>query len=455
MAEPMKVLQRLEIDAKEQYDEEERAFEAGALVREAKLKAAKKEIKEALETGGDADAIAKKIISGVTPTPTRKRYIVNDSTVEKLGELLNENTNGLLVRRDELIGLLKHVEKEGQECARAFYLEAWNGNDRFVYDRIARGTIDIEACCVSVLGGIQPGPMGHYLRDAIKGGKGDDGFIQRFQLLVYPDVSAAWRDVDRWPDSTAKDQAWQTYQRLDTMTAGDVGAVIEDEGDLPTLRFDDEALHRFRAWRTEHEPRVRSGMLPGGIEAVQAKQRSLVPSLALVFQLADAPSAGAVQLPALERALRWVPYLDSHADRIYASVLHPEVKPAKTIIDKVNAGKLPIPFTARDVYNHGWSGLASKDQAQPALDLLVDCDWLVEQKIPTPGRPKNVFTPTNWPQQNHQKPPCAGFEGEPRGETREKNKPQPQPHNLAPDVAATEQPDSDTAADGWGSEGVL
>jgi hypothetical protein len=28
--------------------------------------------------------------------PTRRRYIVNDTTVEKLGELLNQNPNGTL-----------------------------------------------------------------------------------------------------------------------------------------------------------------------------------------------------------------------------------------------------------------------------------------------------------------------------------------------------------------------
>ena len=34
--------------------------------------------------------------------PAEKRYLVNDTTVEKLGELLNHNPNGLLLFRDEL-----------------------------------------------------------------------------------------------------------------------------------------------------------------------------------------------------------------------------------------------------------------------------------------------------------------------------------------------------------------
>lgn len=84
--------------------------------------------------------------------PQRRRYVVNDSSVEKMGEILSANPNGVLVFRDELTGFLRSLEREGQEVGRAFYLEAWNGTGRFTYDRIGRGTVDIEAYCISILG---------------------------------------------------------------------------------------------------------------------------------------------------------------------------------------------------------------------------------------------------------------------------------------------------------------
>jgi Protein of unknown function (DUF3987) len=77
-------------------------------------------------------------------TPVRRRLIVNDTTVEKLGELLNQNPNGVLIFRDELTGFLRTLDCESHETDRAFYLEAWNGTRRFVHDRIGRGTIDIQ-----------------------------------------------------------------------------------------------------------------------------------------------------------------------------------------------------------------------------------------------------------------------------------------------------------------------
>jgi hypothetical protein len=51
------------------------------------------------------------------------RLVVNDSSVEKLGELLNENPNGLTLVRDELSGWLGKLSKEEFQSERAFYLE--------------------------------------------------------------------------------------------------------------------------------------------------------------------------------------------------------------------------------------------------------------------------------------------------------------------------------------------
>ena len=117
--------------------------------------------------------------------PVAKRYLVNDTTVEKLDELLNHHPNGLLLFRDELSGWHHTMERPGHENDRAFYCEAWNGTSAYTYDRIGRGTLHIRAACVSVLGGIQPGPLERYLREVF-GGRGDDGLIQRFNSPCGP-----------------------------------------------------------------------------------------------------------------------------------------------------------------------------------------------------------------------------------------------------------------------------
>ena len=123
--------------------------------------------------------------------PSCPRLIVNDATVEKLGELLNENPNGLLLTRDELAGFLARIESEEYQSERAFYLEAFSGDGKYTCDRIGRGTIHIEHCILSLIGGIQPTKLAPLVRAAL-GGTNNDGLVQRLQLAVWPDDIGSW-----------------------------------------------------------------------------------------------------------------------------------------------------------------------------------------------------------------------------------------------------------------------
>lgn len=114
--------------------------------------------------------------------PILKRLIVNDTTIEALGEILAANQNGVMVFRDELIALFKQLDKQGQEDARGFYLTAWNGKESHTSDRISRGSLRIEACCLSLMGGTQPSVIAEYIRDAVKN-SGGDGLAARLKLF--------------------------------------------------------------------------------------------------------------------------------------------------------------------------------------------------------------------------------------------------------------------------------
>ncbi|MBL8757327.1 MAG: DUF3987 domain-containing protein, partial [Phycisphaerae bacterium] len=129
--EALKPLKKFELDAKREYDEAVKDSEAEQLVDEVRKKESVREIRKHLKNPEEASRIARESLPQENDKPVRRRHIVNDSSVEKLGEILNENSNGVLVLRDELVGLLKALDKEGQEGARSFYLEAWNGNGRY------------------------------------------------------------------------------------------------------------------------------------------------------------------------------------------------------------------------------------------------------------------------------------------------------------------------------------
>jgi putative DNA primase/helicase len=401
MKEVLKFTAQLEIEAKQEHAKQLAEHEATALLAAATKKVRMEVLKKTVKSGGDAQTIANELVAETTKAPTRRRYIVNDTTVEKLGVILNENPNGVLLFADEFVGLLRCMEREGHEADRGFYLTAWAGDSRYTYDRIGRGTLDIEAAIVSLTGSIQPGVLADYLRGAVSGGRGDDGFIQRLQMSVWPDPPTTWENIDRYPDSDAKAKAYAALKRLAELTPASVSAERDDyERDaLPFLRFDRDAQDAFDAWRADLETRLRRGDEHPAVESHLAKYRSLIPALALMLHLLDG-SIGPVTLVAVKRAIGWGHYLESHARRLYAGVTEAPAIAARLLATRIQRGDVTDLFAARDVYRYEWSGL-DRERTQSAIDVLVSLHWLEERVEPTTGRnrtryainPKVAITP--------------------------------------------------------------
>jgi putative DNA primase/helicase len=385
--EPLKMLQQLDDAAREEYQSLKADYAASEMVAKVAKTETERQIKAALKKKDTTAAavIAREHLAEELSAPGRRRYMTSDATVEKLGELLKDNRRGLLLFRDELVGWLASLEKEGREGARQFFLESWNGNGRFTVDRVGRGTVEISAITMSVLGGIQPGPLSDYLKASAKGGGADDGLIQRMQIMVWPDISGEWKNVDRWPDSAARDKAFETYQRLDSLYAPAYGAT-EPGDDVPFIRFDERAQELFDDWRGGLEGRLRSDELSGEMEAHLSKFRSLIPSLALLFHLADGGTT-AVARAHLETALAWATYLEKHAARIYAGAGATDVTRAQELLKHIERGALPDPFVARDVYRNGWRSLDTEG-TKAALPVLEDHNILRAYRIETGGRPR-------------------------------------------------------------------
>jgi hypothetical protein len=385
LSEPLKPLQRLEIQAKEAYQQEVMAHEAERMILEERKKQLKGKIGDALKNGQDAHALALGVLQDSNLSEVvRKRYIVNDTSVEKLGELLSGNPNGLLLYRDELPGFLESLDKPGCEGARAFYLESWNGTSRFTYDRIGRGTVEIESCCLSLLGGIQPGRAASFIRDAISQ---DDGLIQRFQMLVWPDIAKVWINVDRLPDTQARQGVYELFDRLTNL---DVSAYPKNAQGIPYLKFSPEASKQFITWRTELEHRVRSGDEIPCLEAHFSKYRSLIPSLALLIHLCES-NTDEISLDTLGRALAWGDYLETHARRFYGSETQAIYESAKKLLKRIQKGEVKSVFTSRDVYRNHWSGLADAASVNEALEKLEALNYVRSNPFQTGGRDKQIY----------------------------------------------------------------
>jgi putative DNA primase/helicase len=366
-------------------------------VKDALKKAAKDRKSDVIQT--EAARLAELQAEVEALTAPARRFKTNDATVQKLGELLRDNPTGLLLYRDELSGWLSSLSQEGREGDREFFLEAWNGDGGYTFDRIGRGKIHIEGLCLSVLGGIQPGKIARYVYEASEGGASDDGLLQRFQLLVWPTHDPAWLNVDRYPDSDARRSVYQLYERLALLDPQSLGATTGEYQPIPAFRFSDDAQELFDEWRAALETRLRSEQaLPPAFESHLAKYRSLMPSLALIFHLVDLMTTGecapTVSLAAAKLAAAWCDFLEAHASKVYAGVLHKDLQAAHAIAEKIRSGAVVDGQTVRDIYRNAWALLRTTDDVQCGLAALERYGWLrVYEEVATPkgGRPREVL----------------------------------------------------------------
>ena len=393
MSEGLRPLKRLAKEAHKKFENDIEAYQVEKIFAKQQATLMETNIKTALKNGkkqeiDDARADAMKAINNEQEQPVQHRYIVNDATIEKLGELLNQNPNGLLLERDELTGWLKNLDKEDRANDRAFYLECFNGGGSYTYDRIGRGTLHIESATVSLIGGLQPSKLRPYVWQAINHGTGDDGLMQRFQLAVYPDDPNDWVNIDRCADTKLKNEAYEIFKRLDDMEA----QPMDDEGRVIGVRFDDAGQQVFNDWREELESKTREQGIHPAIESHLTKYRSLMPSIALVINEVEQGHCQSVTGQSALKASAWCQYLESHAMRIYAGAIDPAAQGAELILGRRD--KLSDGFTQRNVQRKGWAGLSEVDHVKSALNELIECGYLREvqsDKSTTGGRPSWTY----------------------------------------------------------------
>lgn len=388
VGEAMRPLHLIAERERERFEKSLTEYRLDLEVAEVQRAQVKKEFAKSIRT----DEFRKRLAELEVKEPVERRLFTSDCTIEKLGELLNANSNGILVNRDELTGFLRGLERAGHEQDRAFYLEAWNGTGSFIFDRIQRGTTRINNLTVSILGTIQPSMIQSYLRTASETA-GADGLIQRFQILVYPEPSKAFHWVDR--PCRSSDHVQRLFTSMYDCSPEDVGAKQLTTGES-FLQFDAPAQTFFEDWHTSLENTVRGGEIDDpALVSHLGKYRSLMPSLALIFSTLDildrkAP-IGSVSLASAMLAADWCEYFRTHAERLY-SMRGSVYDTGRLILAKIRSGKLPELFTARDVYTKGWSGLAETRVVNEALETLVEHGYVAEIHFPSAGRRTTKYT---------------------------------------------------------------
>lgn len=333
--------------------------------------------------------------------PKRLQLITNDATMEILGEIISINQNGILVFRDEFAGLLAQMEKINNKNERHFYLEAWAGKSPYTFDRIVRGHIYIPHLVVSLFGSIQPDVMGRYIQESIEN-IGNDGFLQRFQVMFYPDEILDPEYIDQTPDKEIEQRVTEVMFNLAIKSSEELGAKKRSESynmskkSLYFLQFDDQAQKQFENWWVNINSRTRRMESQDLLTQHLIKYQKLLPALALLLHLLDSVDrdiTGPVSLRAFEMAEYWCDVLEKHAVRIY-SLKDDHKSIAEKLLSKIKDESLTDEFTLRDVTQRGWKDLKKTDKLIKACELLEDRGYLQSHRKSSTekgGRPTTKY----------------------------------------------------------------
>jgi hypothetical protein len=399
----LKPLEHLNTEARRAFEQRAREHGLDKIERQQREADLRSKLKEAVKNNNPAHvARAREELLAMEEVkdPTVPRLTTSDATIERLAELLIENPNGILNARDELSGWLKQLEKGGHEGDRAFFIESWDGLVPYEVDRIGRGSIYVPALCLSIFGGIQPGPLMRYVGDALEEGEKADGLLQRFQVLVWPDPRPYNRS-DEAPIPATRDAVMKVFRSLRDLDVEGFGAKVEtirtEEGEevqlgLPYLRFSADAQAIYDQWRDGFEPEVRSGAYPAAAESHFIKYRSLFPTLALIFEAMEYVSTGGhqgrgeVSAKNAARAQLWCEYLKGHALRLYHPAIVAPAVAAQALLDKIEAGSVKHRTKVRELHRKQWEGLRTPETVDEAIVVLEAHGWVRRKEVRSEGR---------------------------------------------------------------------
>jgi len=320
--------------------------------------------------------------------PLMQRLVLQDATIEKAQEILSETGAAALILWDEISTMFKLMNKANREGDRGFYLASWNGTDPSITDRIKRGTVIIDRLGLSLFGGIQPDVLMKFMSQAMDQ-FGNDGFMQRFQLILFPPFNKAgeWQYTDKTPDPISNQFLDEAIEILyDWTPEKDVNAALyrSDKAGFVGVQFDDDAQQMFKEWLTKLQRSLRDGSIDSNIEIEHyAKYSALMLKLALIFHVikhvANRSIPAKVDLITTARAIAWTEYLALHAERLYAIGKNNDEEAtiaALDLLEKIKDNKLKNGMTLSKITRKCWSRLNDPEKVAGGLELLKENGWL-------------------------------------------------------------------------------
>ena len=339
---------------------------------------------------------------GIPAAPTVREIVANDTTQERLVEMMQHNPRGIMLYRDELSGWFHSFNQYRAGADEQFFLQCHAGGP-WAHNRKA-GDFFVPDLFLCIFGGFQPDIVSEVLTRRTGQHKApDNGMAARFSLLVWPEPIKGFEYVDRRRDRDAGIKAEKLFRDLASLDPERfVGAKPKGARHHDPFRFTPEAQAVFREWYVDHHAAL-GAMEPGDpLKGHFHKYDGLFARLALVHHLVRYVLGERNELARVDHCTATAVrdfidnYLRPHAEKIYrhlgrGTAYHGAQKIARWIASHPTLAS----FTTRDISRKEWSGLTEPDQIDAALKSLEDvAGWIRGEEIragPKGGRPTKTF----------------------------------------------------------------
>ena len=208
--------------------------------------------------------------------PPPRRLAVDDTTVEALAPILQDNPRGLVMLRDELTAWVSGLNqyKGGKGSDRQFFLSAWSGSPVVVDRKRNEGIpLHIPRPFLSVVGALTPA----MLTELSETKNRDDGFLDRLLFVSPEPVKLRWTTEGLCPAATGE---WDAAVRR-LWSRG----LIPGHDGRPrpfVARLTGPATNAFGLWFDKHCEEAESPNLPPHLRGPWAKFRAYCGRLSLI-----------------------------------------------------------------------------------------------------------------------------------------------------------------------------
>ncbi|MDZ4851260.1 MAG: YfjI family protein, partial [Pirellulaceae bacterium] len=348
--------------------------------REAELKNLEKKAAsgcaESMRSAGDLAAAL-----SVEPIAALPKLLLDDATAEAIEMQLAAQGGRLVVAGCEggLFDVMAGRYSSGVGNLDCF-LKAHAGDDLRV-DRVTRGSIVIDRCCLTLAYAVQPDVVRSMSeRPSFRG----RGLIGRF-LYSIPETRLGNRRINTEPVPVAMNARYEELvRRL---------AAIPEPPELPwVLRLDRDAAKRFQVWQEEVERWLADDGRLRELRDWGGKLCGLTARLAAIMHLVsvddEEPWEVLVSLPVIESAIELARWSVDHAEAVILGLMSGSdgpIEDAAYLLRWIRE-RASTEFSQRDAQVHGRSRFDGEPRRLiEALELLADRGWIRALPMPPPA----------------------------------------------------------------------